>query len=533
MRRMFSCLAVLAVAVLCSSASRAQEGHSHHPPGDVETLGKVDFPISCSPEAQGEFNRAVATLHSFWYPQAEKAFAAIAEREPECAIAYWGVAMSLYHPLWSPASEADAQKALAALEKAKQARTATARERGYLAAIAAYYDGFGKLDHPTRARAWSRKMEELHRKYPEDREAAIFYALSLLATARRTDTTYTNQKAATAILEKIWATDRRHPGVAHYLIHGYDSPVMAPQGLDAARAYAKIAPAAAHALHMPSHIFSRLGLWEESVESNIASAEAARRYTEQGMLSAGDEIHALDFLMNAYMQMRDLEAARGVIQRLRAIGKTEDDQHLLAYAHVVVPARYLVEQGMWQEAGIIGPMAGGATTRAMIYWIRGVGAARSGKPKLAQQSEEALALLVKSARSNPDVDYQENLEVARLSVQAWLAKAAGRSEEAVQLMREAAKRDDGIIYSRTRIVPAREQLAEMLAELGRTEEALAEYEAALQSAPGRFNALLGASRAAAALGQQAKAESYTAQLKKQAPKARLEAGARPAAPGGN
>ena len=513
----YAALAFLALTSFPASAPAADDGQHQHHAGNAEKLGTVSFPTSCSAESQKAFTRALAMLHSFWYAEAREGFAAVAKGEPDCAIAYWGVAMSLYHPLWAPPGAPDMAAAREALEQAGRARLADARERAYLAAIEAFYRDDKALDHPGRAEAWHDAMERVHADYPGDDEAAIFHALSLLATAPRTDTTYTRQKQAAAILEKVWPARRDHPGVAHLLIHSYDSPGMAASGLDAARAYARIAPAAAHALHMPSHIFSRLGLWPESVASNIAAADAARKYSEQGKPSYGDEVHALDFLMNAYMQMRDLEAAERVITRLRSIPQSEEGRRPVIYARIVVPARYLVEQGLWNEASEVGPVEGEGSTRAFIHWIRGVGAARSGRVEQALAEASSLAALVENEKADPNSDGEEEFETLRLSVEAWTALAQGRKDDALHMMRRSADLCDSLIYSYAP-VPAREQLGDMLMEVGRPAEALREYEVTLTSSPGRFNSLLGAAQAAAKLGDVEKSEAFLARLKKQAPK---------------
>jgi tetratricopeptide (TPR) repeat protein len=502
------------VSLLCAPGALA-DPHSHHA-GDADQLGSVSFPTSCSAESQAQFTKALAMLHSFWYPEAKNAFADVAGREPDCAIAHWGVAQSLFHPLWAPPAKTDLAEGTKALAKAERARLASPRERAYIAALAAYYRDHETLDHPTRAERWRRAMEKVQAAYPDDHEAAVFHALALLGTAPRTDTTYANQKKAAAILENIWPAEREHPGVAHLLIHSYDSPAMAAHGVEAARAYAKVAPAAAHALHMPSHIFSRLGLWQESAASNIASADAARRYSEAGKPSYGDEVHALDFLMNAYMQMRDLEAAERVIARLRAMPPAEPGRAQMFYATVVIPARYLVEQGRWKEAGGVGPVDGNESTRALIHWIRGTGAARSGNLRQAREEAAHLATLAAAAKKDPDSEDAEEFEALQLSVTAWTALADGRKDEALRLMRQAADLFDTLLYSYAPI-PVREQLGDMLSELGRPAEALTAYEATLAARPGRFNSLLGAARAAAALGQTVKSEAFLAKLARQAP----------------
>lgn len=307
---------------------------------DGETLGSVHFPISCTPTAQADFQRAVALLHSFWYEEALTAFTAITTAEPTCAMGYWGMAMSVYHPLWAPPSAATLAKGSAAIEKGR-GLTATPRERDYVAAIATFYTDHDTLDHRARAAAYEKAMAQVHARYPDDREAAVFYALALDATAAPTDKTYANQKKAAAILEKVYAEQPNHPGVAHYLIHSYDYPPLAGQGLVSARSYAKIAPAVPHALHMPSHIFTRLGLWQESIDSNLASARAGKAYYARlGKDTVWDQtLHALDYVVYAYLQTGQDTRARAVLEDLRAMPKAEPENFAAAYAYAAIPAR--------------------------------------------------------------------------------------------------------------------------------------------------------------------------------------------------
>ncbi|HEX2711328.1 MAG TPA: hypothetical protein VHM88_03765, partial [Candidatus Acidoferrales bacterium] len=319
-----------------------------HPAGEPERLGKVNFPVSCDAAVRPQFSRAVAMLHSFWYERASEEFAAIAGKDPACGMAYWGVAMTYYHPLWEPPGPAALKQGWAAVEKAKSAGAKTQRERDYIAAVELFYKDSDKLDHRTRALAYEKAMEQLQARYADDREATIFYALALRATASPTDKTYANQKKAGAILEKIFAEQPEHPGVAHYIIHCYDYPRLAQESLDAARRYAKIAPDSPHALHMPSHIFTRLGLWQESIESNLASAAAARKDN-----APGDELHARDYLVYAYLQSgQDGEANKelGALPKLR-----ENDPGYFAALYAVgsMPARYALERHRWAEAAAL------------------------------------------------------------------------------------------------------------------------------------------------------------------------------------
>ncbi|HKQ76179.1 MAG TPA: hypothetical protein VJ810_20970, partial [Blastocatellia bacterium] len=300
------------VALLCASLIRAQEArqHQHHHEAS-ENLGQVNFPVSCSPAAQKQFNRAAALLHSFWYEEAEKAFTEVTMTDPGCAMGYWGIAMSNYHPLWAPPNPAELKRGWAAAEKAKATGAKTDRERDYIAAIDVFYKDADKLAHRARAVAYEKGMEQVYQRHPQDREAAILYALSLLGTALPTDKSYANQKHAAEILNRVLPAEPQHPGVAHYIIHSFDYPQLAELALPAARSYSKIAASSPHALHMPSHIFTRLGLWQESIKSNIASATAAKNHvakTHPGAASF-DQLHAMDYLEYAYLQgAEDLKA---------------------------------------------------------------------------------------------------------------------------------------------------------------------------------------------------------------------------------
>ena len=333
-------LSVLLSVSLAFITPAAAQQHDHAAKGP-ERLGKVSFPISCDPSLQLLFNRAVATLHSFWYEKAQEAFAAVAQKDAGCGLAHWGVAMTLYHPLWVAPNQTELQKGWTAVEKAKAAGAKTARERDYIAAIELFYKDADKLDHRTRAQAYEKTMEQLHLRYPDDQEAAIFYALSLLgtATALGPDKALARQKQAGEIVEKLFATQPEHPGLAHYIIHSYDYPTLAPRALDPARRYAKIAPDSPHALHMPSHIFTRLGLWEESISSNLASAAAAR-----AVGATGDELHALDYLMYAYLQQAQDRAARKLLDQVPPLRKDQAQYFAGLYATATMPARYAIER---------------------------------------------------------------------------------------------------------------------------------------------------------------------------------------------
>ncbi|MGH7824587.1 MAG: hypothetical protein ACREQ7_05370, partial [Candidatus Binatia bacterium] len=341
-------LFVILLALLCPRVVMAQERAG-------DKLGQVHFPISCTAAAQKQFDRALAALHSFWYEEALRAFTVVTETDPNCAMGYWGIAMSLYYPLWVPPSQSTLQKGMNALEKAKAIGAKTDREGAYIAAIEVFYKDPNKLDHRTRAVAYEKAMERLYLQYPKDREAAIFYALALNATAPPTDKTYSKQLKAGEILEKVFAEQPDHPGVAHYIIHSYDNAPLANSGLPAARRYAKIAPAVPHAQHMPSHIFTRLGLWQESIKSNLGAVAASRDYAAKAHPGAAyyEHLHALDYLGYGYLQGAQDREAREVLDELLTIQKVQPEAFQAAYAFAAIPARYALERRRWSEAAAL------------------------------------------------------------------------------------------------------------------------------------------------------------------------------------
>jgi hypothetical protein len=346
------------LAILCMSAalvSGAQEQHSHH--GESEVLGSVHFPVTCEAGVQAGFTRAVALLHSFGYEQARKSFAKVAELDPRCGMASWGIAMTYYHPIWAPPTPAELAAGAAAADKANAVGARTDREEHYIAAIGAFYRDFGRVDHGMGALAYKEAMEDLARRYPDDHEASAFYALALLGTARPGDTAFAAQRQAADILNGLLMEEPQHPGAIHYLIHAYDYPSLAALALPAARMYAKIAPSSPHALHMPSHIFTRLGLWSDSIESNVASADAARRLvarTYPGAVSF-DALHALDYLEYAYLQIGDEPKAREVGEEAAAARKFDDPSFVAGYALAAIPARFALERRRWDEAAKLEP----------------------------------------------------------------------------------------------------------------------------------------------------------------------------------
>ncbi len=502
-------LLLAAVAFSLASGASAHEEHQHSS-GNPEKVGTVHFPISCSAAVQQPFERAVALLHSFWFEEAGKGFTSVTEMDPNCAMGYWGIAMSLWYPLWEHPTEARLRQGSATVEKAKAVGAKTDRERAYIAAIETFYKDSDKLDHRARALAYEKAMEQVHLRYPEDREAAVFYALALNATALPTDKTYANQKKAGEILEKIFAEEPDHPGVAHYIIHSYDCPSLASRALPAARSYAQIAPSVPHALHMPSHIFTQLGLWQESIQSNRASAAAAKDHTMWR-----DRLHAMQYLMYAYLQSGQEVEAKGVLDELNAIGEIESENRGTAHAFAMIPALYVLERRQWSEAAALQPRSSGVlSAEAITYFARALGAARSGNPAQARANLEKLQS-IHDAMSQTKEDYRpDSVEIQRRAAAAWLALAEGKKEEALQLMNSAADLEDstGAIATTTPLLSAHELLGDLLLELNEPVQALREFETALQLSPHRFNSLSSAARAAQLAGDTEKAQTYYVQL---------------------
>jgi tetratricopeptide (TPR) repeat protein len=424
---------LLLVAVL------AADDHPH-----TAGLGRVHFSVSCTAAAQKTFEQGVALLHSFWYAEAQKTFAAVTRADPACAMGYWGEAMSLYHPVWAPPAPEDLKRGSAAIEKAKWAAAKTLRERDYIAALDVFYRNSDKIGHRERSLAWSKAMERLSTQYPDDREAAIFFALSLIGTAPLTDRTYANQKRAAAILNRILPEQPDHPGIAHYMIHSYDSPQLASLALPAARSYARIAPEVPHALHMPSHIFTDLGLWQDSIDSNLASAAAAKKH---GALQ--DQLHAMDYLVYAYLQLGRYDDAQRVVQEAAVITKVEPPAFQAAYALAAIPARYALVRQRWSEAAALEVRPAGfpwdrfTYAEAITHFARALGAARSGQLPLARREIERLVEIQKAlAQSTQDYDWASQVEVQRLAASAWVAHAEGDQERALKWMSAAATLED-------------------------------------------------------------------------------------------
>jgi tetratricopeptide (TPR) repeat protein len=509
------------VAFLCrSQPALAQEGHTHtHEPS--EKLGRVNFIVSCSPKAQKQFNRAVAWLHSFEYEEAEKAFTEVTVTDPRCGMGYWGVALSTYHMLWAPPTADELKRGASAIEKARSAGARTQRERDYIAAVELFYKDFGTLDHRKRAFAYSDAMKQLYLRYPSDREAGVFYSLTLVATGMMSnDKSYTREKEAAQILNRVLAREPQHPGVSHYIIHSYDYPALAHLALPAARSYAKLAPASAHAQHMPSHIFTRLGLWQEAVRSNLDAKAAAKAFAVRNHMSGvwDEELHAMDYLAYAYLQSAQDKRAWDVLDELNKIQKIEPQTFKVAYSLAAVPSRYALERRRWDEAAKLALPPGTSGTfpwksfswaEAHIHFARAMGAARTGDTASARQEVEKLAAIQQAlVEVKGGYDWAKQVGIEHQVASAWLAYAEGKQEEALRLMRAAADLDDATDkhpVTPGAILPAREQLGELLLELKQPTAAMQEFKTSLRTAPNRFNGLYGAARAARLAADQSNA----------------------------
>ena len=506
----------LAAILLFTSISLCQEDH-HHALTEEE-VGSVHFPTSCQADLAGSFNRAVALLHSFQYEQAREAFSQIANQDPQCAMAQWGIAMSHYHGMWD---NGDLGAGRIALNQAKQIAVSNAkttpREAAYIEALAEIYREDGKII-AVHAHAFEQKMGALQAAYPQDDEAAIFHALTLAISAPKTDRTFANQRKCGEILEPIFARQPHHPGVAHYIIHCYDNPVLAEQGLAAARTYAKIAPASAHANHMPSHLFTRVGSWDESISSNIKSADlaAAAEATSKNGEARDQRLHAMDYLEYAYLQSGRVNKAKAVLEEVNSLPPVPGLTLTGDYALAAIPARSAIELGNWEQASQLRPREGGVLWAEAITWAAmGIGNARSRNVDRAGEAEAKLAALRDAIAKQSETYWSNQVEVERREVAAWIAEQNGKSADALQLARSAAELEESMDKAAVTpgaVTPAREMLAEMLLLEHRPKEALAEYESVLTISPNRFNALYGAAVSADAAGNASAATGYFQKL---------------------
>jgi tetratricopeptide (TPR) repeat protein len=505
---------LLCCILLTVSAAWCDEGHQHEL--TEQQVGSVHFATSCTKPVQADFQRAVALLHSFQYEQARVAFQEVAKKDPPCAMAQWGIAMSHYHGLWENGDMAAGREAI---RRAQQigGTSVTARERAYIDALSEIYREDDKSAY-VHGQAFERKMAELQASYPEDSEAAIFHALTLDIIAPKTDKSFANQRKCVEILEPIFAKQSTHPGIAHYIIHCSDNPVLAEAALPAARKYAAIAPASAHANHMPSHIFTRVGSWDESIRSNLRSAELAKQAEAASTNGeARDQrLHALDYAEYAYLQRGRVRDAQAILEQVKSLTPVPGLTLTGEYALAAVPARYTLELGKWEEASRLQPRAESVSWAQAITWMAvGLGASRSRDIARATEAEKNLVRLRDDAAQRKNTYWSNQIEVQRQEVAAWIMQASGKSAAAIAGMRAAAELEESMDKSPVTpgaVVPARELLAQLLQEQARPEEAVTEYETVLKTAPNRFNALWGAASSAEAAGNASAAAKYFRKL---------------------
>jgi tetratricopeptide (TPR) repeat protein len=504
----------LSLASICGSAVWADESHLHAHTEDK--LGTVSFPTSCASAVQKPFERGVALLHSFWFDEAYKQFQQVADQDPQCAIAYWGQGMSLFRQLWGRPDESDLRNGRDLLRKGQAIGAKTRRERDYIDALAIFYHDYDKLDHEQRSMAYSQAMQKVYQRYPQDHEAAVFYALSLLTWARDANTALDNARKAITVLNQLFAIDPDDPGVAHYLIHAADDPRLAQLGLPAARRYAQIAPASPHALHMPSHIFARLGLWPEDIQSNLATI-AATQQPSAIHFGAEHQVHAMDFLEYAYLQIGEDSKAKAIADGLGNVREQDMDKGLDGYLNQMrahFPAMYALERHQWKGAIALQPSSGAeAENQQITYWARAVGAGHVRNAVAAQDAVNQFDAMLAATRKGKHPYRADRMSTNHDEAHAWLAFAQGRNDEALKLLRAVADKQDAEGKGEVEL-PAREMLADMLLEMGRPEEALAEYEKSMKTDPNRFDGLAGAGQAAEVAHQPEKAKAYYAQLLK-------------------
>jgi tetratricopeptide (TPR) repeat protein len=501
----FALLSSIALAPLAAAAQ--QHGHSHAgtPPAPA-TLGELNFPVSCVPAAQASFNEAIKLQHSFWYQTARQRFDEVLRQDPDCVMAHWGRALTLLNNPFTPPVAANLRDGRAGLEQAQRIGAKSEREAGFIAALMQLFAGDDGPGHRARIGQYERAMAQLHERFPDDPEVAIQYALALNMAAPPTDKTYARQLRAAAILEKELARQPQHPGVVHYLIHTYDTPALANRGVTAAERYATLAADAPHALHMPSHIFTRVGRWEDSIETNRRSAQTARAREE-----TFDEIHAMDYMVYGYLQTGQPHAAQQVVAELRRLDNWTPDRPIGGFALTAMPARLALERGDWEAAATLGTRRFGVPyVDSITHFARAFGAARAGRPDAATADIEALKAAA-TALQGRDAYWQEQVEIQRIAAEGWVAFSRGQRDQGLAMLREAAEREgrtDKHPVTPGPLMPAREQLGEMLLLMQRPAEAQAEFEAVQQTEPRRFRAVNGAAMAAEQAGNRDAARQH-------------------------
>ncbi len=488
-------------------------------------FGSAVFDMSCDPSITKDFNLAVELLHSFEYDEAEKVFAKVIDQSPNCAMAYWGVAMSNFHPLWNPPTEMELQKGAKAIAVANSIQSKTEREAGYINAIGSIFKDWDKKDHITRCLEFEKAMEQLHTKYPADNEAAIFYALALNADASPRDKTYAKQKKAGDILNALYKTEPNHPGIIHYIIHTYDYPELAAQALPAATRYAQVAPSSAHAMHMPSHIFTRLGLWDQDIQSNLQSVASAQCYARQTGIAGhwDEELHGLDYLAYSYLQKGNNKMAKEQVDYLNTIDTVFPVNFKIAYAFAAIPSRYVLENKYWKEAAALqSPKANFSWNafpwqEAIVHFTRLLGAVHMGQLKEAGDELARLNQLRDTLDKQKDSYKATEVAIQIKAGEAWIQFALGNTASALREMKMAVEMEDGIEkhpVTPGEVLPARELLGDMLLASKQYKDAREAYEATLVKSPNRFNSVYGAAIASEKAGDKQKAASYFKQLLK-------------------
>ncbi len=472
----------------------------------ADKLGKVSFPTSCDAKVQAQFERGVAMLHSYWFTEARKVFDGVLQQDPSCAMAYWGLAVNyLGNSLAAAPSPKDVTAASEALDKARAIGAKTQRERDWIEAIGVYYRDADKTPVNARLTAYTRAMEQMTQRYPDDFEAWTYYALTLQASAPKNDKTYANQLKSAEILERQFKQNPEHPGVAHYLVHAYDYPPLADKGIKIAVAYGRIAPAAPHARHMPSHIYSMVGMWEESIASNRSAIEIQPDY-----------YHATDFMVYAHLQLAQDARAKVLVDTIAALPRQDYPNIAVFTAVAVVPARYAVERGDWAGAAALPVVTTGRPQAdSLVRFTRGLGMARGGDLAGARREIQAMQELRAALEKSNQGYWADRTEEQMLAVSAWVALAEGKGDEALKLMRAAADGEDGSIKHvamENRLYPMRELLGELLLHQGQAAAALREFEASLKENPNRYRGLYGAARAAELSGDRQKAVGYYEKL---------------------
>jgi hypothetical protein len=524
----------LSLLILCAAFAVAQEDHAQHQ-HPVAGLGTISFPTSCNATAQPSIERAAAMLHSFGYEEARLTFNVAAKADPTCGMAYWGVARTWYHPIWAPPTPEELKQGAEATDRAVAVGAKTDREREYIQSLAVFYKDWQTVDHVTRAKNYEQALAKVCERNPNDDEAAIFHALQLVAVGYLdpADKSYTWQKKGTEILNRLLPRNQNHPGVAHYIIHSVDYPSLAELGLKAARSYAAIAPDSPHALHMPSHIFTRLGLWDDSIASNIASAKSAIAQSQRlhGGGGSFDQLHAMDYLVYAYLQQAEDTSAQKVLSEMRAMTRLDDDQFAAAYAFAAAPARWALERHDWAGAAKLEsapswfPWGRFRNVESLVLYARAIGAARAGDVATARRSADEITAIRQALPATRDFDWSGSIGTQWEAASALITWAEGKKSEGIRQLRAAADHEDAIDkhpVTPGSLLPVREMLADLLLENGAAAEALKEYEAVLRTAPRRFNATAGAARAAEKAGDATIARAYARQLQELAAKAEVE-----------